>query len=173
MDVRAMSEGMMNLLTVNIDEYTFKHYLAWKSIRIENFRQVAEKAASFAIRCNLGGFIKEILFDEEFGVLSQEKLLFELLKLSIEYRRVRFIRILLAHGEKMHLELVERGSHPIVYIYKVSRGDYYLLIRLIEGGLHINGTDAAGNAVIHLIYQNYAECRSSDFHILERLLNGG
>lgn len=48
-----------------------------------------------------------------------------------------------------------------------------MINKIIEAGYNVDSRDRDGNTIIHLMYYDYLGGRSSDNHILSRLLNCG
>jgi len=76
--------------------------------------------ATFAVNCRLTAYIKEVLTDFEYGLFWNRDSLLKLLEHSIRARRLRIMKLIIAHSDKNHLDLMSGCTDPLVFVYKVS-----------------------------------------------------
>ena len=75
---------------------------------------------SFAIKCNLIGFIRIVFENPEFGIDKKPHFITQFLKTAVDYRRVTILQIISHYADSRKLAVYEECEHPLIFIYKRS-----------------------------------------------------
>ena len=120
LDLKEVAINMNYLASQGVEYFTFRNYLDLKMVDRNTYKRYVMSLATFAVNCRLTAYIKEVLTDFEYGLFLNRDSLLKLLEHSIRARRLGIMKLIIAHSDNYHLDLMSGCTDPLVFVYKVS-----------------------------------------------------
>lgn len=124
--MEVMRRGMNMVEVEGLQDMSFAHWLHFNrtcdltaDVDVKLFAQdVARVHCSFAIRCNLPGFIKTVLQTKAFALSAYPMSLHFLFAFAVEYRRIFIMKLLLEEAQRISYDITDGKASVLVYVHQ-------------------------------------------------------